>query len=530
MTQTTPQTTCSETTPASATSRCGLFEILGIGVLLAAILVGIILASQPRILMARLFWQDEQFTYFLASDPGLGHSMQALRGGADTNPPMLHLMLRAWSAVVPGRPEVVYRSFILLCLWMSLLATYAILRRSFGALPSLAGVLVLCAHPLVIKHAFDARFYVPLLAFSALFAWALGAQWNRRTWLRGTLIALSAAVLCTTHYFGIVSLALIAAGHLALDPLPWRAKLKRLAPAAAGPLALAACAPFYLGQKSGLPVSTWVPPQPIGDYLAGFLPAAAIAVLLAFWWCQQLLRDWKEGSGESGQWAVSSGQSNSIRDPRNPKPDLLPQAALTALFALPLVLIVFSHLVQPAMIPKYGIATVLALCPAVAMLMSRVTRGLASVAVLSLCALALINTRQYVWQDRHPWELAQRQMLADARSAARQGIPIVSMSRRDAYMIYYAAPDLRPYVHILDLRPVLNNPAVRQEDFAAHLLFETEFAEKCEKYYPVPRLISLKELQTMGRFRLIDWEPWQALFKRHVPLRDHGDGTYELAG
>ncbi len=484
-------------------------EISGLALFLGAVMAIQIALSSPKLLLARPFWQDEQLTHFIASDPSLSHLLQAVRQGADTNPPIFHLLVRGFAVVVPGAPEVVYRLFILLTAWLGFIALYAILRRSFEVLPSVIAVLALWASPLILHEAFDARFYIPLLASSAFFALFFSASYRRR-WLQDVLIALSAALLCTIHYFGIVALGGIVAGQLLLCPRQWRQTARNALPALAGPLALAAMFPFLLGQRAGLTVATWVPsfrPDQILDIATNLFATIPLAMVVLFAWVFR-------GFGAP---------------PRQRPIPLHPMAGLTGLLLIPVVLTVFSVLVQPAMLAKYMIVSMLAVAPMLALLSTAAPRWGRVALIATLIGIGLLQLRHEAWVVDYAFELEQQHLVASCEGAIRQGLPVVAASRREAYTLYYAAPSTRGHLFVADIRPL-----IRQEtgdDLIRHLVFETELAAKFEKLYPMmPPLLSVDALRKLGPFHLVGWDPWVAAMKRHVPLKHLHDDVYEVAG
>src|SRR4051794_21359055 len=145
-------------------SRPGGYEIGIVTAALAALLTLQLVLTDSLSLFRSHFWLDELFTFAIVSDPQLPHAMQALAGGVDTNPPCFHLLLRAFCGLVGGEPETAFRAFALLSMSLALVGIYLILREVFPPLAALAGVLAVWCHPLILRHAFEARSYGPLLA------------------------------------------------------------------------------------------------------------------------------------------------------------------------------------------------------------------------------------------------------------------------------------------------------------------------------------------------------------------------------
>jgi hypothetical protein len=495
------------TGPRKSAVQLRPWEIAGFALFLAAVMAVQVALSMPKLLLGRGFWQDEQFTHFIASDPSLRHLLHAVREGADTNPPVFHLLVREFAAVVPGRPEVVYRLFTLLCTWLAFIAVYIILRRSFDILPSVIAVLALWGSPLIVHESFDARFYAPMLAAAAWFCLVFSCQCRR--WLQYLLIAVLAALLCTIHYFGIIALGAVIAGVLVLRPGDWRDTARRMVPALAGPAALAGMIPILLGQKAGLSVATWVPafrPDNLLDTFNDLFVTIPLGILAVSWWLFQ--------------WIEKKPSVNAPPIARR----LGPMAGLTGLLLVPVVVTVFSVLVQPSMIPKYMIVTTLATAPILALLASVGPRWGQIALVVVLGGVGLLQLRHEAWMVDDPFEVQQQRLIASCEQAIQQGLPVVSISRREAYTLYYAAPPTHGHVYVADIRPMIRCEVGK--DLMRHLILETDFAAKYEKIYPVPPLLSIDAIKRLGPFHLVGWDPWVAAFKQHVPLKHLRDDVY----
>lgn len=501
------ETTAPEAAQSVRTCCCGRrVETIIFAVFLAIVMAVQIALSAPKLLLGRYFWQDEQFTYFIASDPSLEHMLKAVREGADTNPPIFHLLVRGFAKVVPGRPEVVYRLFIVLTAWLGLLAVYVILRRAFGILASAIGVLGLWASPLIMHETFDARFYIPLLACAAWFCLVL--RWQCRAWMRDVAVVLAAALLCTIHYFGIIALVAIAVGELLLRGRQWRETGRRLLPALAGPIALAGMIPFLLGQRAGLSVATWVPtfhPDSLLDTFNNLFVTIPLGVVAIAWW---LLRICGCGANQAG------------------RAELKEMAGLAGLLLVPVAVVGLSVLVQPAMIPKYMIPAMLVLAPIMALLAEGTPCWARWGLVVILLGVGLLQLRHEAWMVEEPFELQTRRLIASCEKSISQGIPVVAASRREAYTLYYAAPATRGHVYIADIRPAIRGEL--GDDLMRHLMFETDFAAKYQKIYPVPPLIPVSRLAALGPFHLVGWEPWVEAIKRAAPLRHLRDEEYQV--
>ncbi|MDH3716526.1 MAG: glycosyltransferase family 39 protein, partial [Planctomycetota bacterium] len=249
---------------------------------LLALTMGVQLyATGATSLISRKFWLDEIFTNTLLSDRDFRHALRALKNGApDHHPPTYYLLARGLFADDVNEARLRFLSLGVVLL--ALAGTYVLLRSICSPYAAMAAVLALWCHPLIIEYAFEARPYGLWLAASVWLAVFINqVQRQPAQWYSHVMLAVTAAVLCTVHYFGIVALLCVVCGHIVFRKVPWHKGWWRLSALLAGPLALAACSPFLLEQRSALTVPTWVPP-PSAAYLVTFIvdlvPVRAIIV------------------------------------------------------------------------------------------------------------------------------------------------------------------------------------------------------------------------------------------------------------
>src|SRR5207253_8559564 len=187
---------------------------------------------------------------------------------------------------------------------------------------AVVGALVLWAHPLVIHHAFEARFYAPLMAATALVAWSLGVPGRRGQ----VLLAVFSILLCTLHYFGVLVLILLIGGAIGSG----RRSRRNLWAAAFGPLAMLACLPILLQQRAALPHKTWLSDLDSAAVWQFAKELTCLPVLLVF-----------VAAYVVGRFTKMRGIRISLFAP------------LLALLAMPLLLLLISVTVQPVMLARY---------------------------------------------------------------------------------------------------------------------------------------------------------------------------------
>lgn len=426
------------------------------------------------------FWVDELFTFAIVSDPDLPHAMEALANVVDTNPPNLHLLLRLWTGLW-GLSEVAFRSFALLAMLLALVGIYVVLRDLFAPLPALAGVLAVWCHPLIVRHAFEARFYAPWLAGAVWYAFVLSRALRspRLGWL--VAVAALSVFVCTIHYFGILTLGLITAGELCLSR-PWdRRVLWCLAAIVPGPAALAACAPFYLGQRAALTLPTWNQPPDLLGTMTGLAPALAVV-------CVFYLR-------------------GLITARLRPGGDRLGTAGLVALALLPAVLIVFSLLLQPATMARYILPSLAVLGPLVALLVQFLPRAGIVVVCLILAGLSAWGMRnlaeQYRIRDRRTDEL-----IATIR-ALPGAAPVAFEHVNSLYVIDHYAPEVGVRCFYLD--------------------FERDQVPQASNHRIIMRDVARQVARFRGRPGLVGWAEFRKLPARFVvPGEELGEPIHDV--
>jgi hypothetical protein len=447
----------------------------GAGVLgaLVVLLGAQLIFSGALYLFQRHFWLDEIYTYAIVTDPDYGHSLRALAGGVETHPPSFYLLMRAFTSVA-GTSESAFRCFALLSVLAALLGIYVILRQAFSPFASLVAVFLVWCHPLVLSHAFDARFYGPWLAATVWFAYFLArarsADWGR---LNTVLLAASSVLVCTIHYFGIITLAIIICFELWFHRRPGERHRGMLA-AAAGPISLLACVPLLLAQRSSFTVPTWL----VNNWplLLLFLISTLYPLLLALAaiWLYQLFR-----AREAG-----------FRPGADP-PAATALAGLSGLCLLPAALILLSYSAQPVMHPRYALPTVASAAPAIAFLVSRASRRAVIGLFLAFLLLGTIELRQATRAAEHLDEETDR-LITAIRTHNPDGITVFEYPN-SLYVVTHYAPDLAERCYYLDFDA---NEIGHTPDFR---LFTRDLSRNHARYYEKPRLLAWEKAKQLPR-------------------------------
>jgi hypothetical protein len=441
-----------------------------------------------RKILSRPLWLDEIHTALIVDDPNPSHALHALARGADFNPPTLYLLCKAFRAVTGTSGAASLRLVALASVLIALLGINAMMRGLYPRVVALAIVAAVWSHPLLMHAGFDSRFYAPWAAMIVWFCWALVQidRRPRRPRMAQALAASLAILVCTIHYFGVFSLALVVAAQLLSRRRTIGSAARILAPAAFGPVALLTFVPVYRGQKASLSVPTWIG-RPGLSSIQTFFEAvypfhiASIVILISF--LHLMMRP-----------PVPVAEAEA--DDRRPVGDLHGLASL-ALF--PLILFAFSLLVQPALMGRYAIPVSASFGALAAPLLARSGRACRALALgLYLAAAAF-----YLFVER---QASIRQV--DGRReklealAKSEDAPVLFRMRRALYECWWDGPAARSSWYLLETGEASDAPG----DFE---VLEQDVAINLHRLYDMPKVIGSSEMATRDVFYLFDFMPSQ---------------------
>jgi hypothetical protein len=471
--------------------------------LVFVVVCGVAIALLPvfggAVLWTRPMWFDELCcTVFVVQDASSPFGVIAnVYRPADYAPPLLHLIVWFVSRLAGGLTPVVLRSISLVCVSLGLLFLYATLRRRFGRAPSAAGTIAVASHSLVIAHAFEGRFYGPWLLFAAAFAWSLGIDRDRpRSRRRDIAVAVCSILIPTIHWFGVFSLGLMCGAAIAVHGRRWRDGARLVAPSAAGFVALLICAPMAIVQRASSTGMLWVKElsgQQVME-MASLFWLAAPPVLAMVLLLIQSLRDTPgaDAPGVSRPHALTLLRS----------PDL---AALTSLALMPVVLIVLSVVLQPSMVPRYGIVAALAWAPLVAMAVASVGRMARGAILVLLVSMLCLGAKRAIAEKQEFADLFAV-LTAAYEQAKVEHVPIVFTSM---HIIYPTAglqrSDAMParYLDLPDSTITALFPAPGMEPIRKKIRLDRDQARGHARTYRFPILATQAQLDTTRRFFLL---------------------------
>jgi hypothetical protein len=468
-----------------------------------------LLVPALRPLITRPLWLDELHTWLLSRELPSSRLVSQLERGADFNPPLLYVVDSLLLYLLPAsKTQIVLRLTSLLAVAGTMLLLYRIHRGRFGVVASAAGALAPLANFTVVWQLFEARFYSPWLLLTVAVAWALEQVVEHpRSRVRFAALVLLAAATCLVHYFGIISLGCLALGVVVKLRQPsrlWRPLLGLVL----GMLALVAWMPVYAAQAQVVSVHTWVPAptlRTLYDFLRETLAYPPYLIVVA----------------------VAIGFAVLRRAPR--RPPITPsvaQAALLGLLAMPIVLVVFSVLLQPVHIPRYAFPALAGASVLVALATSRLPRPLA---MLVLVALLANYGKHEVKRARmaRAFSLNVTSAVRDVNGVAGDPRPVVSLDRFSLYPTALSAANRNARLAFLviprdTIRAYYQGPMAKQNaDFD---MVERDGSVAHNAVLGFPALISLEALRAQPSFYMLLPDsgvkpPFPLLFRdRHVCL------------
>ncbi len=426
-------------------------------------------------LLDRQMWMDEVHTWLIVSDPDLGHAMNALSHGADYNPPMYYLLLRLFTSIT-GITAASMRAFSLLSMCVGLGSVAALLRQRVSSKAAMCGTAAIAIQPLIIQQATEARFYSVWFAMVAAFCLVKSSP-SRSLW-RLLIQSTLAVMICTVHYFGVISLGLV---FLVDATNAWRnrredqrlaALFLRFVPYAAGILALLGCLGFYFGQRAALSESTWISPPTlpkVKGFLTEFLPVIPLALAVF-------------------GWLLSGGLAQKVATEANSDGHAEASARMNLLLAgvgMPLTLIVFSYAVQPALVARYAIVGMLAWGPLIATLVKRAESRFAFTFLAVCLILGVDNIRDLIWM--HEGIQTERDRLAAV--LAERSAPVIFEDRIDHYPAKLANPGGDWFMIDFEQRPTVK-PELR--------IVQRDAGRAVAEFYPQLALSSMQRLVDRG--------------------------------
>ena len=467
--------------------------------LLIWLMLAIAWVGEGRYLLQRQLWMDEIHSWLLIREPQTQRSLQALADGVDYNPPTYILLARQRRYLPGGITESGLRWLSLSLMILAIVGIFFVLHRRCPFLVCVAAVLMMASNVHLIHQSTEIRFYPLWCASCAWLCVVLDSHIIQRPWmlrLNNVVAVLLAGVITTTHYFGIMTLGLICAGAMLVPNItPGRRRMIVLA-ACTGLVCLVGCLPFLIGQKAAITRATWVSPATVDDSI-GFLTAMFPFVPMIVCGVAFVISTALSKSGvRNAEVAVTE---------HGARPDAVPgvgeqarQLAPSLLLALmPLVIVLLSWTVQPALVTRYAMPGILGFGAIFAILLSRCGPRLQILMVVAGGVLFL----QGVAFCSHQWQeidLARENLVTQLQSLPADG-PIVFEDRTVSMPVLHSHPELRARCSLLDFKDdqLTSDSRLR--------IIQRDVGRRIMQWYPAYTMRSLDSLKNERTFIVIPY-------------------------
>lgn len=462
--------------------------MLGQCVVLIAVLLSLAYAAGGSYLLKRQPWMDEIHSWLLITEPDTQRALQALADGVDFNPPTYILLARQLSHLPGGITESRLRWLSLGLMMSAIVAVFILLRRRFSLLDCVAAILMMASSIHLIHQATEIRFYPLWCAACAWLCVTMDVKKDRTTSsLRISNVAavVLAGIITTTHYFGILSLGLICAGAMLQSGVTRRRRWLIVLVALIGGLCLAGCLPFLIGQRATLSRSTWVSQATFSDSV-GFLKALYPVDLLVICGVAFLI--------SSALNKPHPQDSRTIAKRTDKAQTLLP---IFLLALMPIIIVLVSWTIQPALVTRYAVTGVLGLAAIFALLMSRCG--------LRLQILLIVVGGFYMFQSvgvcSHQWREIdeKRDALVHQLSTLPDDGPIIFEDRTISMPVLHSHPELQNRCVLIDFD---DNQLSAESRLRA---VQRDVGRQIQKWYPSYAMKTLDSLREEDTFYVVPY-------------------------
>jgi hypothetical protein len=173
-----------------------------------------------RFVVTSALWLDEAQSVAIARLPPAA-MIRALR--QDGSPPLYYEALHVWMGLF-GRSDVAVRALSGVVSVITVAVVWPVARRLGGSRAAVAAVLLVAANPFTLRYATETRMYALIMLEVALGALALQRAEEAPTAGRLLTVAVMAAALPWTHYWGLY---LVVATGAVLAWVAWRTPARR---------------------------------------------------------------------------------------------------------------------------------------------------------------------------------------------------------------------------------------------------------------------------------------------------------------
>ena len=418
--------------------------------LLICLILAIAAAGGGRYLLQRQLWMDEIHSWLLIQEPQTQRSLQTLADGVDYNPPTYILLARQLQYLPGGITEFSLRWLSLSLMMLAIVGIFVVLHRRFPLLVCVAAMVMMASNVHLIHQSAEIRFYPLWCAACAWLCVVLDGHVIQKPWLmrlNNIVAVLLAGVITTTHYFGILTLGLICVGAMLIPDITRGRRRMIVLVACTGGVCLVVCLPFLIGQRAAITRATWVSPATVEDsigFLTAMFPLGPMIVCGMAFVMSTALRKSREQHGDRPV-AELGATSEAVHAFGELARQLAPCLLLTL---MPLVIVLLSWTVQPALVTRYAVPGVLGFGAIFAILLSRCYPRFQMLMVVAGGVMLLrgVALCSHQW---HEIDLIRAKLVIQLKELPADG-PIVFEDRTVSMPVLHSHPELRARCSLLD--------------------------------------------------------------------------------
>ncbi|MFN9720143.1 MAG: hypothetical protein ACK58L_15705 [Planctomycetota bacterium] len=434
-------------------------------------------------LLTRQLWMDEVHSWLLLTDPDPSHALTALADGVDFNPPAWFVVTRTLLVDPEFANEFQIRLLSLFWTITSIAGLCLLLLQRFDLSVSCIAILLTMSQPLLIHHATEIRFYgfwcACCIWVCVLLSWCPATS-GKLVFQKACLAILGFAI-CSTHYFGILSIGLM------LLPVVWKRwsgwKSDLISMSLGAGLSLICLVKYLPGQRAVLSRPTWISPTTVSDtfgFLNSLLPAWQLAVCLA-----ALLVSMRQFQS-IGQAVIPRNVSERER--------FLP---LLALCGMPLLIILVAWCLQPSLVTRYAMICLPALAVVSAWALQSCGKNVRIIAafIASIGLFLAVSNRVRDWA----LEEEPRFRLVEQLRSLPPDATVIFEDRIEWMPILHHFPDLRERCCLADFQD-----GQLSKDSSLRIV-QRDVGRSVQVWYPMYRMIPIDQLAKVSSYYVVPY-------------------------
>jgi hypothetical protein len=298
------------------------------------------------------------------------------------------------------------------------------------------------------------------------------------------LIAGLSLLTATSHWFGILSLGLVALPLVLRQHSDERGYAQSLVMLASGMTGVCACLPFLYGQKAAISRPTWISPATVSDslqFLNYMFPAWQILIC--------------GGAAVVGViLARRTMAGKTFRALPEESTELLPCLSLSL---MPLVIVLVAWILQPSLVARYAIVGVVGVAPVFAVLLHQADRRLQR----TMIAISLAGFSYGVFGYGEQWNEEQRYQASLLQQLRH--CPADATVLFEDRIVWMPLKHHYPWLAATFLLADFNDSDLTQD--SALRIVQRDAGRRIEKWYPKYKMQALETLAGQSEFYVVPY-------------------------